>query len=102
MQDQDDIMMSILRHLAMMLRPMIHEIVFEAYRQVEDQKVEKVEEDLITISDAMKYYSCSRATIFNWIRDKKITSYKLGGKLYFKKDGLGKNLKERNFKNKSK
>jgi excisionase family DNA binding protein len=97
MQDQDDLMTSMLNQFALILRPIIREIVVDSYSQLQLPRIQKEEEDLMTVAEAMKYFNCSRATIFNWQRTKKITSYKLGGKLYFKKAVLTKNLKERRF-----
>jgi predicted site-specific integrase-resolvase len=51
----------------------------------------------MTLSETMAFFHCSKATLYNWRKSGKIKSFKIGGKLYYKKETLLKNLKERKF-----
>ena len=61
---------------------------------------EEKDEDLLTIAEAMSLLHCTRTTLYNWQKAGKIESYRIGQKVFFKKDNLLKSLKKRGSKSK--
>ena len=53
----------------------------------------KSEESLVTIDEAVKIMSVSKATLWRWCNQGKLKKYSIGGKRYFKKDELLNSLK---------
>lgn len=55
----------------------------------------KKEEQLLQIEEACQLLKVSKVTIHKWKKHKKIISYRIGRKIYFKKDELMNSIKNR-------
>lgn len=98
MYDQQDPLLTLIAQaIANKVIPLFREMMAETISSIIIPK-EREEEELMSVTETLKFLHCSRATLSNWTRDGKIRSHKIGGKLYYKKEVLLKNLQERKFK----
>lgn len=74
-------------------KAMISAVVQETVKGIKDVKSDKKEEDLLKIPQAAIAYKVSRVTIYQWIKDKKIRKYKIGGLSWIKKSEIENLLK---------
>jgi hypothetical protein len=98
MIDNDNLLNQLMQKFAEKCGPIFREIIFEAVSQLNVTPEQRNDDEhLMTLSETMAFFHCSKATLYNWRKSGKIKSFKIGGKLYYKKETLLKNLKERKF-----
>lgn len=56
----------------------------EQLTQLKNELKEKLEERLLTRQETAEYLSISISTLSNWTANKTITSYGIGGRVYYK------------------
>jgi hypothetical protein len=84
--------------LGQKLRPAILEAIKEGMLLHKANEADKPpEEGLLTVSEAMAFFRCAKATIYNYQKKGIIKSYRIGSRVYYKKIDLMKSLKERKF-----
>ena len=59
----------------------------------QSREITKSEDGLVTIDEAVKIMSVSKATLWRWCNQGKLNKYSIGGKRYFKKEELLNSLK---------
>lgn len=52
------------------------------------KELQQKNKELYTIEDLEALFNVSRATIHNWINDKKLVKHKIGGRTFFKREDI--------------
>jgi hypothetical protein len=71
----------------------LNEKIEQSFASLKVPNRQDEENELMSVPETLKCLFISRATLSKWTREGKIKSYKIGGKLYYKKETLLKNLR---------
>lgn len=53
-------------------------------------EIKKGGKELFTIEDLVQLFSVSKATIHNWITERKLIKHKIGGRTFFKREDIAR------------
>jgi excisionase family DNA binding protein len=75
-------------------RPLLYEIVTDCLsKQEKEIPVSAPSDELWTIDDVTRYFSCAKTTVYAWRKKGLIKTKKVGNKTYFKKSEIQKLMK---------
>jgi predicted DNA-binding transcriptional regulator AlpA len=57
-------------------------------KELSNNKLNIIDDELIKINEVAKLFGVSTTTIFNWKRAKKLPSYRISNKVYYKKNEI--------------